>query len=123
MEEQKPQSSPCPAPTDHTIETELNSYSGKYALIGLFIMALIIFLKYMHIVILPIVIAVLLNFILAPAIHALKKIWIPPQLSAMLVIFIFLCSVGSIIYGLSGPTNKWLNQAPHALTQAKRKSC
>lgn len=91
-------------------------------LMGLFIMSLFLFLKFTHVIFLPIVIAILLNFILSPVIKWLKQIWVPPSISAFLVISIFFISSAVILYGLATPIHRWLNEAPQAVAKVKIKT-
>lgn len=85
------------------------------ALSGLFILAAFYTLYLARSFILPIVLALLLNFLLSPVVRALKKIRIPEALSAGLVIFAFLGGVGWGVYELSGPAYAWAQQAPRTM--------
>ena len=69
----------------------------------------------------PIVFAVLLNFLLSPAIRALTRIKIRPQLGAAIVVVALLAAVGGSVYGLAGPAQSVAASAPATLTKANAK--
>lgn len=91
------------------------------ALTGLFILACFYTLYFARSVFLPIVVAILLNFLLAPLVRALKKIHIPESISALLVILVFLGSIGYGFYSLSGPANEWLTKGPQNFSEISSK--
>lgn len=89
-----------------------NTRKSPIALKGLFIIACFYTLYFARPVFLPIVIAFLLNFLLAPLVRILKKIYIPEPLSAVMLILIFLGAIGYGFYSLSGATKNWLSNGP-----------
>jgi predicted PurR-regulated permease PerM len=72
-------------------------------------------------VVLPIVIAILLSFLLRPAVRWLRRRKVREPLGAAVVVF------GGVIVGgvslalLSGPATSWIQRAPDALTEVERK--
>jgi predicted PurR-regulated permease PerM len=64
---------------------------------------------------LPIILALLLNFLLSPVVRALKKLHIPEAIGAALVIFGLLGAIGLGIYELASPAYEWAQQAPRSL--------
>lgn len=84
---------------------------SSIALTGLFILACFYTLYFARTVFLPIVVAVLLNFLLAPLVRLLKKVYLPEPISALFVILIFLGTIGYGFYSLSGPAKTWLNNS------------
>ena len=85
------------------------------ALTGLFIFAVVYALTVARAVFLPIAVALILSFLLAPFIRILKKLWIPESLGAALVLFAL---GGIVIYSISQlaePAFDWLAKAPAAL--------
>jgi predicted PurR-regulated permease PerM len=85
------------------------------ALTGLFILASFYTLYLGRELFLPIVLALLLNFLLSPMVRWLKKIHIPEGVSAILVIFSMLGLLGLGIFELSTPAYNWIGQAPQSL--------
>jgi predicted PurR-regulated permease PerM len=85
------------------------------ALTGLFILAAFYTLYLGREFFLPIVLALLLNFLLSPVVRWLKKIHIPEAVSATLIIFSMLGLLGLGIYELSTPAYNWIGQAPQSL--------
>src|ERR1700709_1055675 len=85
------------------------------ALTGLFILASFYTLYLGREFFLPIVLALLLNFLLSPVVRWLKKIHIPEAVSAILIIFSMLGLLGVGIYELSPPAYNWIGQAPQSL--------
>ena len=69
--------------------------------------------------ILPIVFALLLDFLLSPAVRALVRWHVPLPLAAGLVLLALL-GVGSlVVYDLSGPVQDWAEHAPENLATAQ----
>jgi predicted PurR-regulated permease PerM len=91
------------------------------ALTGLFILAAFYTLYFTSSFILPIVLALLLNFLLSPVVRAMKKIRIPEALSAGLVIFALLGGIGWGVYELAGPAYEWAQQAPKSMRRLEGK--
>lgn len=82
------------------------------ALKGLFILACFYTLYFARAVFLPIVVAILLNFLLAPFVRALKKIHIHESISAFVLILVFLGAIAYGFYNLSNAARQWLAQEP-----------
>jgi predicted PurR-regulated permease PerM len=91
------------------------------ALTGLFVLALFYTMYFMRAMLLPLVLALLLSYLLAPLVRAMGRIRIGPPIAAALVL---LSLVGSLIYGisfLSEPAAGWLEKAPYSLKQLQQK--
>jgi predicted PurR-regulated permease PerM len=69
----------------------------------------------------PIVFAVLLNFLLSPAIRLLARFWIKPPLGAALVVLVFVAAIGGGVYQLSGPAQGWAAIAPQTFARTQLK--
>ncbi len=69
----------------------------------------------------PIVFAVLLNFLLSPAIRLLARIRIPPPAGAAIVVLLLIGGVGGGVYSLSGPAQTFAASAPETLAKANKK--
>jgi predicted PurR-regulated permease PerM len=91
------------------------------AISGLFVLAMLYTLYFARAFFLPIVIAVLLDFLLSPVIRALTRLRIPEPGGAALVVVGLLGGVGLGVYELSGPVKEWIARAPESLHQAQSK--
>ncbi len=69
----------------------------------------------------PIVFAVLLNFLLSPVIRALSRFGIRAPIGAGIVVVLLLTAVGAGIYALSGPVQSMAASAPENLAKANVK--
>jgi predicted PurR-regulated permease PerM len=91
------------------------------ALTGLFVLAAFYTLYLARSFILPIVLALLLNFLLNPVVRGLNKLRIPNALGAALVVFGLIGGVAWGVYELSGPAYQWAQEAPRSLRKIERK--
>jgi predicted PurR-regulated permease PerM len=69
----------------------------------------------------PIVFAVLLNFLLSPAVRALARRRVPPPLSGAVIVLALLGAIGGGAYALSGPAYGWVASAPESFSRAESK--
>jgi predicted PurR-regulated permease PerM len=93
----------------------------SFALTGLFILAFFYTLYFGRAFFLPIILALLLSFLLRPAVRGLKKIHIPEALSSALLI---LGLLGLVVLGgaeLASPAYDWMGQAPQSLRRIEGK--
>jgi predicted PurR-regulated permease PerM len=89
------------------------------AITGLFVLAVLYTLFFARAFLLPIVLAVLLDFLLSPVIRALKRIRIPEPLGAAVVILALLGGVGGVGYSLADPAREWVQKAPQSLAKVQ----
>jgi predicted PurR-regulated permease PerM len=82
------------------------------AITGLFVLALFYTLYFARAFFLPIVLAMLLDFLLSPLIRTLKRARIPEPLGAALVLVGLLAGTGGAVYGLAGPAREWASRLP-----------
>lgn len=68
---------------------------------------------------LPITFAVLLDFLLSPAVRTLVRWHVPLPLSAGLVLLALVSVGGLCVYDLSGPVQSWAESAPETLATAQ----
>jgi predicted PurR-regulated permease PerM len=91
------------------------------ALTGLFILAVFYTMYFMRAMLLPLVLALLLSYLLAPVVRAFGRLRIRPPFAAAIVL---LSLVGAIGYGvslLSEPASGWIEKAPYSLHQLQQK--
>jgi predicted PurR-regulated permease PerM len=86
---------------------------------GLFVLALFYTLYFAQAFFLPVVLAVLLDFLLSPLIRALKQARVPEPLGAALVIAVLLGVAGGAVYGLAGPAKEWVAKLPGSVREAQ----
>jgi len=91
------------------------------ALTGLFLLACFYTLYFARDFFLPVVLALVFNFLLAPVVRFGKRFRIPEAFSAALVMVGLFGGVGLLAYELSGPLAEWIEKAPEvgAKLQAK----
>jgi predicted PurR-regulated permease PerM len=70
---------------------------------------------------LPIVFAVLLNFLLSPALRFLGRLHIPTPAGAAIIVLLLLGALGAGVYALAEPAQNLANSAPQVLAKANRK--
>jgi predicted PurR-regulated permease PerM len=110
--------------TNATMPGEIDKTQIEFksvALKGLFIIAFFHTLYFARDLILPFTLALLLNFLLRPAVRALKKIKMPELAGAALVLIALLGAAGYGMIRLSGPAAEWINKAPESLHQIELK--
>jgi predicted PurR-regulated permease PerM len=91
------------------------------AITGLFVLATFYTLYFGRAFFLPIVLAVLLDFLLSPLIRAMKRIRIPEPLGAALVIVGLLGAAGGAVYGLATPAREWVGKLPASVREAEER--
>ena len=91
------------------------------AVIGLFLIAFFVALDLGAGVIIPIVVAHLLDRLLSPVVRWMKGFGLPAPAGAALVLFAFVGAVGGGAYYLSGPAMEWVESAPRNLRIAEYK--
>ncbi len=91
-------------------------------LTGLFLLAIFYTLYFARQVILPVIIAILLNFLFSPAVRWMRrKLRIPFGVSAALIIVLLIAGLGATIYRLAKPAAEWVSKAPSSLRRAESK--
>ena len=91
------------------------------ALTGLFVLAVFYTMYFMRAMLLPLVLALLLSYLLAPLVRLLGRIRVRPAFGAAIVL---LSLAGLVSYGVSRlaePAAGWLEKAPYSLQEIKRK--
>jgi predicted PurR-regulated permease PerM len=89
------------------------------AITGLFVLAVLYTLYFARAFLLPIVLAILLDFLLSPVIRALKRGRIPEPLGGALVLLGLLGAVGIVGYSLAEPARQWVARAPESLQKVQ----
>jgi predicted PurR-regulated permease PerM len=120
---QEPEDAERPRPNLKRLRDSLQGPFGvrSMAITGLFILASFYTLYFGRAFFLPIVLALLLNFLFSPLVRALKKLRIPEGLSAGLVVFGLLGGLALGIYQLSTPAYEWAQKAPQTMRRLEAK--
>ncbi len=121
---QEPEDDERPRPNLQKLGDAMQGPFGirSLALTGLLILAAFYTLYFGRTFFLPIVLAMLLNFLLSPVVRVLNKLLrIPNALGAALVIFGLLGGVSWGVYELSGPAYEWAEKAPATMRKLERK--
>jgi predicted PurR-regulated permease PerM len=69
----------------------------------------------------PIVFALLLNFLLSPLIRRLTRFHVKPPIGAAIVVILLVSAIGGGVYQLAGPAQRWIATAPQAFGNAQGK--
>jgi predicted PurR-regulated permease PerM len=91
------------------------------SLTGLFVLASFYTLYLGRDFFLPIVLALLLNFLLGPLVRGMKRLYVPEKIGAAVVVLGLLGAFGLGGYELSGPAYAWMERAPQSLRTIERK--
>jgi predicted PurR-regulated permease PerM len=91
------------------------------ALTGLFIYTSLLVMYVAKAILLPVFVALFLNWLLAPLVRGLEKIYIPAPLAAAGLLLVLISSLTFGITQLSTPASLWLDRTPEALQQVERK--
>lgn len=91
------------------------------AITGLLVLALLYTLYFAREFFLPILFAVLLDFLLSPMVRLLKRARIPEPIGAAVVLLGLLATIAITVYSLAEPTRHWLTKAPESLGHAEAK--
>jgi predicted PurR-regulated permease PerM len=89
------------------------------AITGLLVLAVLYTLYFARAFLLPIVLAVLLDFLLSPVIRTLKRARIPEPVGAAMVILALLGAVGLTAYSVADPAREWMAKAPASLAKVQ----
>ena len=89
------------------------------ALVGLFVLATLYTLRLARPFILPIIFALLLDFLLTPAVRWLRKLRSPEPLGAALLLLAALGVIAGIGYNLAAPAAAWVRRAPATMEVAR----
>ena len=98
-----------------------NADARHVALMGLFVLAVFYTLHLAQSFFLPIVLAILLDFLLSPLVRALRRIGLPEPGGAGIVVLGLIATLGLGIYYLAGPAADYLALAPQSIEKVREK--
>lgn len=93
----------------------------SFAVTGLFVLALFYTIHAGRVFFLPIALAVLLDFLLGPAVRQMKRARIPEPVGAAFMLVVLLVSLATAAYYLAAPARDWLATVPADVRQAESK--
>jgi predicted PurR-regulated permease PerM len=85
------------------------------------VLAVLYTLYFARLFLIPIVFALLLNFLLSPLIRFLGGFRVKPPFGAAIVVLLLLASIGGTVYELAGPAQGWAAIAPQSFARAQLK--
>jgi predicted PurR-regulated permease PerM len=113
---------PPPRPReDQHVRRERRATARYVAQIGLFTLAVLYTLHLAQSFIVPIVLAILLDFMLSPAVRWLKRLRISEPVGAGLLVASLLGVVSVSAYRLSGPAAEWVARAPESIDRVRHR--
>jgi predicted PurR-regulated permease PerM len=90
------------------------------AIVVLTVLAVLYTLYFARTFLIPIAFAILLDFLLSPAVRLLEKLRIPNWLGAAIVVLSLMGFTAIAVYRLSGPVQSWMADLPRTLSKAQR---
>jgi predicted PurR-regulated permease PerM len=112
----------APAPDiRRTVDALDRSRSRSIEATLLTVLAVLYTLYFARTFLIPIVFALLLNFLLSPIIRRMAKLRIKPPIGAALVVVVLLAGIGWGAYELAAPAQRWAAIAPDAFGKAQGK--
>ncbi len=85
------------------------------------VLALLYTMYFARTFLVPVVFALLLNFLLSPVIRVMGRIRLKPPLAALLVILLLVAGTVGAAYQLAGPAQRWATIAPQSFAKAQDK--
>ena len=94
---------------------------GATALVGLFVLASLAAIAHAKALLVPVVLALLLNFLLRNPVRWLERVKVPKPLGAGLLLVVLVGALGVAGNELREPAMEWLANAPRTLDGLERK--
>jgi len=104
---------------EKTVELPARKSVRSVAITGLFLLGCFYTLYFAQDFFIPVVLALVFNFLLSPLVRTLKRLWIPEAAGAALVIVAAGTLIGFVIYEFSTPIAVWIERAPQILTKVQ----
>lgn len=105
------------AVTTPTLQDTARLFEGSLgirsiSLTGLFVLACFYTLYFARAFFLPVTLAIVFMFLLAPLVRGLKKLHVPAAIGSAIVIAALVIASALLVFQLSGPLGEWLEKAP-----------
>lgn len=92
-----------------------DAQTWSWASSGLLLLAVLTLLYLASDLVLPVVMALILNLVFLPVVRGMKRLWIPAPLGAGMVVLGLLAAFIAGVYNLAEPAADWLERAPQSL--------
>jgi predicted PurR-regulated permease PerM len=89
------------------------------AITGLFVLAFFYTLYFARAFFVPLILALMLDFLLSPIVRALKRVRIPEPLGALVVLLGLVLVLVTAVYSLTDPVREWMTKAPATLAKTQ----
>ena len=117
----RPEASPANTPPPDLQEFQSPIDIRSISITGIFLLSVLYSLYFARDFLLPVVLALVLSFLLAPAVRWMLRLHIPRAIGAGIIVagLIGLSAYG--VYRLSDPAQQWLQKAPSSFSAVRRK--
>jgi predicted PurR-regulated permease PerM len=88
---------------------------------GIFWLLVLYTLYFASALVLPVLVAFVLNLLLQPGMRLLGRARLPAVISALLMIVVLVGGIGALGYTLSGPMQGWVNRFPEGLARLEQR--
>ncbi|MEO6181800.1 MAG: AI-2E family transporter, partial [Verrucomicrobiota bacterium] len=119
--EAKVEVSPPPALTDLTDFLNRTRATVPLAILGIFLIGIIYLIHFARPFLMPVVLALLLNFLLKPVVRLLARIKIRETFGAIIVMLVFFGILGLAVSQLTQPATDWVTKAPETTRKLETK--
>ncbi|MGH7628612.1 MAG: AI-2E family transporter [Gemmatimonadales bacterium] len=89
------------------------------AITGLFVLAFFYTLYFARAFFVPLILALMLDFLLSPLVRALKRIRIPEPIGALMVLLSVFLVIATTAYSLADPVREWVARAPVTIAETR----
>jgi predicted PurR-regulated permease PerM len=118
----KPQAGPKADDTKPDTPALISFPHVSYALTGLFVLGIFYTAYFARAVLIPITMAIILNFVLAPLTREItRRVRWPHPISAVLVVILFFGAIALAFTLLSSPAADWMVKLPNEMSAIERK--
>ena len=85
------------------------------------VLALLYTMYFARTFLIPIVFALLLNFLLSPVVRTLGRIKLKPPVAGLIIVLLLVAGTSEAVYQLAGPAQRWAAIAPQSFKKAQVK--
>jgi predicted PurR-regulated permease PerM len=89
------------------------------AITGLFVLAFFYTLYFARAFFVPVILALMLDFLLSPIVRALKRLRVPEPIGAIVVLVGLVLVLATAVYSLADPVREWLTKAPATVSKTR----
>ncbi len=108
---------PNPPPTPEVIA---ESPTRNRLLAAIFILLVLVICAAAATLIVPLLVALLVSLMLAPAVRVLCAARLPRVIATLLVVACVIAAIGAVIASLAAPAQRWLDEAPRSMARIEQ---